>query len=252
MPTTTVRSVAEPRTHAAQTSPPPLVLDLEGVPAFRDLGGYPAAGGTVTRSGVLFRSAAPIDLSETARHTLDALGVRTIVDLRCEFELRSMGVVQPPSGARSVRIAPLDAQDAGTYARRLVDVLGDQLDTTALYAVLLREGGAAFARAAATVAGGLPALFCCSGGRHRTGLLAALLLGAVGTPEDAIVGDWATSGATPLARTSTEPIEMALELLRRGWGGSEGYLRTHGVDSGTLDQLRDALVVPARGPASVA
>ena len=61
------------------------------------------------------------------------------------------------------------------------------------YVHLLDLGGPAFAKAAnALVAdGGTPALFHCSAGKDRTGVLAALLLDLAGVEHDAIVADYA-------------------------------------------------------------
>lgn len=61
-------------------------LPFEGVTNFRDLGGYPAAGGATLRWGRVFRSDALYAMTERDRALFDLLGVRAVYDLRNDSE----------------------------------------------------------------------------------------------------------------------------------------------------------------------
>ena len=81
-------------------------LGLLGARNFRDLGGYPAAGGARTRWGRVFRSDALL-LEESDLETFAGLGVRAIYDLRSDAETRaSPPTACPPETDR--RAAPVD------------------------------------------------------------------------------------------------------------------------------------------------
>lgn len=114
---------------------------------------------------------------------------------------------------------------------------------------------------------GIPAVFFCAGGTDRTGLIAALVLGLVGVPDDVIAADYSLSahglvrrftaeGAPPwmhpsdlasgralatLARPST--ILELLRLVRRDYGGVTAYLRSAGVTTAEIEEIRGSLVV---------
>ena len=64
-------------------------IPVPGTYNFRDVGGLPAAGGTV-RDGVLFRSDGLHRLGEAGRAELRQLGVGIVIDLRDENEARFM------------------------------------------------------------------------------------------------------------------------------------------------------------------
>ena len=60
---------------------------LEGAVNFRDLGGYPAGDGTRTRWRRLFRADGLGELTADDLEVVRTLGIRTVIDLRSEFEL---------------------------------------------------------------------------------------------------------------------------------------------------------------------
>ena len=66
-------------------------LDWDGCFNVRDLGGLPAADGSVTRRGALVRADALDRLTAEGWRTLAAHGVRTVIDLRGEDEQRAAG-----------------------------------------------------------------------------------------------------------------------------------------------------------------
>ncbi len=67
-------------------------IPLPNVHNFRDLGGYPAADGKMTRWGLLFRTDALSELTEEGWEGLRELGVMNIIDLRSAKEREQMPV----------------------------------------------------------------------------------------------------------------------------------------------------------------
>jgi protein-tyrosine phosphatase len=109
-------------------------------------------------------------------------------------------------------------------------------------------------------------MFHCSAGKDRTGVLAALLLGALGVPDETIVADyalsrdamdrmvtWLQARATDpetLARfspaiRSAEPVTMEVFLagMHDRYGTFDGYFATLGLTD-TVASLRGALLEP--------
>lgn len=109
----------------------------------------------------------------------------------------------------------------------------------------------------------------CVVGKDRTGLLTALLLGALGVPDDVIVEDYARSARAtavqvgwlwsfghPAGQVSDTDLDLGvwsarpatmvstLQWLRDEFGGPEGYLIASGVSTSALDELRSVLLVP--------
>ena len=64
-------------------------IPIDGTYNFRDVGGYPAAGGS-TRPGKLYRADALGRLGERGREGLRELGIRLVIDLRDDFEVEAL------------------------------------------------------------------------------------------------------------------------------------------------------------------
>jgi protein-tyrosine phosphatase len=223
----------------------------------RDLGGLLADGGAV-RSGLLVRSDAPVALGAVDRQLLQELAPSTAIDLREPVE-------------RELDRADLDG--VGLEVRN-VPVLGEEFDLrTALtledvYRQLLEQRGPRLTAAVRVLAapGALPAVVYCSAGKDRTGLVVALVLGALGVSDDAIVADYARSeqNMTGRFRAAIEAraraagiseqelaakvgappalMRQTLAWLYEHHGGPVGYLRSHGMTDAELASLRDALI----------
>ncbi len=95
------------------------MVPLEGTLNFRDLGGYPAAGG-VTRWGVVYRSDRLNALTDADVAHLATLGLRTVCDFRYDREVDE-DPSRLPDGARVVRLAVGSA--AGDNPRNLEDMI---------------------------------------------------------------------------------------------------------------------------------
>jgi len=112
-----------------------------------------------------------------------------------------------------------------------------------------------------------PAVFHCAAGKDRTGILAALVLGLLGVPDEEIAEDYALSrdgmvrmiewvkenvpearerlSAAPTALMSAEPdtILALLDHIRAEQGSLEGYVLTLGVEADHIAGMQAALLV---------
>jgi protein-tyrosine phosphatase len=116
---------------------------------------------------------------------------------------------------------------------------------------------------AASTAESGAAVFHCTAGKDRTGMMAALLLSALGVPDDVIAEDYALTAQYLVydeARTQVlrefyglqvspgavsaapETIHGLLAGLGERYGSVIGYLDDAGVTPGQLEALRDALL----------
>jgi protein tyrosine/serine phosphatase len=242
------------------------VLALEGSLNFRDLGGYPTTSGRRIRWRRLFRSDALHALSESdIEHLLGAsIGLSDVIDLRSSAELSSEGRGRLEATSAAFHHTPLYDGPPSEGRRVVADMrLAER------YLGLLEVAMAPIARIVGIVAAADgAAVYHCAAGKDRTGVVSAVLLGALGVADDLIVADYAltqrnldailerlnamhgykdmlealppdTQHANP--ETMTELIDRVAER----WGGFEGYLRAAGVDDATLSALRSRVLEPA-------
>ena len=136
-----------------------------------------------------------------------------------------------------------------------------------MYSTVLDERGEMVKEILETVSqpGALPAVFHCTAGKDRTGVLAALLLGIAGVPRERIVEDYALSARFLYGSTVVPPdgsganeippyeeyqamwcppaaMGMTLDHLESKYGGIEAYVKSVGVEDATVSRIRDALV----------
>jgi protein-tyrosine phosphatase len=244
-------------------------VELDGVFNFRDLGGYPTEDGRSLRWRTLFRADGLGRLTAADLETLRPIALKTVVDLRRASELDERG--RFPFESYPVAFHHLPVIDT-TWDRELAR--SENLPATEFlhraYTAMLAEGAPRFAAAFRVLADAdaLPAVFHCAAGKDRTGLLAALVLGALGVAADDIVDDYALTQATMerfLARVrserdgaalidsvpqtffAAEPAAMTrvLDDLERDHGSVRGYVEAIGVESDVMTRLEDLLLVDA-------
>ncbi len=231
---------------------------VEGGVNVRDLGGYPTAGGRVTRFGRLIRSANLDQLTASGQQTLLDYGMKTDIDLRHVDELKRF----PDVFARSAHVRylhlPFAADDFSPRAEhsRLDGLYIEAFDSR-------RENIRAIISAIADGEPGI--LYHCAVGKDRTGMISALLLGNAGVPTDVIAEDYAetTRHIVHLVEEWREdgrrrgddmtyfdrdvaadaPIMLAtLEALERDYGGAVAYLRSVGITEAQLGRLKALLL----------
>lgn len=231
---------------------------------FRDLGGLAVAGGGITRSGRVYRSDALHRIEGPDLEVLGALDLRAVFDLRSAAELDTDGL----GGFVGRRVphhhAPMMAVALNPYDQT-VDWRG--IDLEERYVSMLEEGASAIRSVLDAVADPEPGavVFHCSAGKDRTGVLAAVLLSAVGVDEDAVVADYELSQANIaevikgyrdemkaagldddaiayLVSSPPERMRATLAQLRRRWGSIEGYLDGIGFGADSRALLRAGFV----------
>jgi protein-tyrosine phosphatase len=216
------------------------------------------------RHGRVFRSDSLASLSEAdIRYVVATLGLRTAVDLRAGHEVDEHPHEPLADAGVAVHHRPIVDQTR----RRGVDTPTD-LTIDEAYVMMLERFGDRFAAVVELVAdsGGHPMAFFCAGGKDRTGLVAALVLGALGVADEAIAADYAlTAGIFPVllernrvraeARGVSAEVDQhelltaeattmlaALERLRSDHGSVESYLERHGLAPHAVGSLRAGLL----------
>jgi protein tyrosine/serine phosphatase len=234
-------------------------IALEGSANFRDLGGWAAAGGRRVRRGRLYRSDALHRLTAADVALLRGLGVATVVDLRSSHEVEAEGrgpLCDPP--ARYHHVPFFDGERSGASA--------PPGDLAEIYFQMLRFAAKPIARALEVLAAcEAPAVFHCAAGKDRTGVLAAVLLSALGVADEDVVLDYARTQAamelvTARLRESDayayvftelppetlharpETMRALLARARAEWGSLRDYARFAGVPDAALDALAARLV----------
>ena len=247
-------------------------LPLQQGSNFRDLGGYPGAGGKQVRWGRIYRSGATAMLTDADLMMIKALGLADMVDLRSSEEralapTRIAGVHYAAVGYTMTSLTPQAAAapsgDERMHAvyRRMPDLLAPQLRI--LFDELLAGDGAV--------------AYNCSAGQDRTGFATAMVLSALGVSRDQIIADYhlsttyrrpefempridpATAGANPAAAMfagyQQDPnyktprplfdsqhkalLEAALAEVETRWGSIDAYLdKELGVSPADVARLR--------------
>ncbi|MGN8027464.1 tyrosine-protein phosphatase [Microbacterium sp. 22242] len=233
------------------------MIEVEGVVGLRDAGGMPAESGRI-RTGRLFRSGSLAAVDAEGAERIRAL-VRRIVDLRSVEEVAAAPT--PIDGVRIISL-PLYHGSPRSFFEEGYDLVG-------IYRHLLAESAPELVAAVRAIAAGEPTLVHCTAGKDRTGLVIALALSAVRADRDAVVADYALTGALlpeaerhatseRLRRTypdsphaavlatesPAEAMRDVLAELDREHGSVRAFLAAHGLVDDELAALDAALCEP--------
>jgi protein-tyrosine phosphatase len=248
-------------------------LPLEGAVNFRDLGGYRTRDGARIRWGQLFRSDSLARLTKADLTYLQRLNLRLVCDLRTASEVKRSPNLFPDSESvahvhlamQQGRLDPIDAYE------RL-----QQGDTSWVSEDYMLQGyrwnsekyAAAWRRFFHLLIepGNRPAVFHCTAGKDRTGVGAALLMLALGVPEQTVLADYGASDGylAPVMDTVRETIQSYgiasrdvqpwltappsrirafLALLHQAYGSPLDYLRRKvQLNDDFLEKLRTQLL----------
>ncbi len=254
-------------------------IPMESLVNTRDLGGWSAGPGKVTKYGVFIRTDCPIGISERDKKFLLDHGVTLSIDLRGvdEVESQPSGMKDVPGHTyihcpiseehRIIKSNDGDKKDAPPPPPRELpkdfnfgDTYVDMLETGKPWAKKVFE---LCANWEGTV------MFHCFIGKDRAGTIAALILGAAGVCDTDIMMDYSASmsclrpkylkmGADFLPKKGGRPdfswgffgsvpetMETALCHLNEKYGGVVGYLKDCGVSDEAIQKLRAKFVEDA-------
>lgn len=249
----------------------------QGIHNLRDYGGYAVPGAGRVRTGVLLRSGQHMEASDADLALIDALDIRTVIDLRgnseragfpCRRHVRFAAQViaydgettnSPPheGGGGQVAMTAEKARERmlAVYSRMPVNPAMIWVFREYFNALDANEGGS---------------LVHCFAGKDRTGIAASLLLHVLGVHHDDVVGEFLLTNEAPtraiLERQSLprmeahygtiepdalhnlmgvlpEYIETYIAKVTAGHGSLDAYLATNlGVDGPRKERLRAKLV----------
>lgn len=248
-------------------------LLLSGPVNFRDLGGYRTRDNRRVKKGLVFRSDHLSRLTLDDHHTLQNLQFKVVCDFRTLREQQKNPDILPQDGSIRLLSLPVHADgfDPSTVMTRLQQ--GDDAWLTMdffidLYRRYLDDFGPVWGAVVRLISRreNLPLVFHCTGGKDRTGICAALLLAALGVPEESILADHDLSNscnaerlqpiyarfaaigispdrAAPYLAAPAEPLVAMLEHLKKKYQSVDGYLlHKGGLDQTTLSALRSGLL----------
>lgn len=236
----------------------------DGAVNARDLGGI----GGLVQPGRIYRMGRHEWVSEAGWNSAWEAGVRTVVDLRNDFEV-GRRETDPPVADHYLRrftfvnLATEDQSDA-----EFMELCGPYLSSPEHYRDNLERWPEKFVDIARAVLAAPPGgvVVHCAAGRDRTGMVLALLLAAAGVPREAIIADYTVAvramndryrGQETPHETPKNDADLAdwlieaegyLEKLLTGLDAA-AFLGNAGLTEAELTTLRARLIDPGwQGP----
>ena len=236
---------------------PPRHLNLSGASNFRDLGGYPGRDGRIVRWRQIFRSNHLGHLTEADIEALRPLGLKSAFDFRGTEERVAATCGLAEIAVHSLPIEPtvvaaLRARLAGGVALSSADALDVMRDS---YRNYVRYNTPSFrALFAHLLEDRAPLVIHCTAGKDRTGFACALILHALGVPDQVISEDYlltnrfyrrdpGASGDLPddvkqvLGSVEASFLAAAFEAISVDYGDLETYF-SEGLSLGAGERAR--------------
>lgn len=253
-------------------------LPLEGALNFRDLGGYTTSDGRRVRWGTLFRADSLGGLTNDDLRYLSALDIRLICDFRSAQE-RSDDPSRYEGGSLNVLNLPVSAEGVDPHLMRRKIRTGGvvqlELERTMqtsyrLFVTDFSDDWAAMFRFLSEPQN-LPAVVHCTKGKDRTGFASALVLLALGVPEETVFEDYLLSNRylagfrrfvlrwvplysffrtdpddlLPLLEARRSYLQGSLDTIVELYGSVDTYLEDRlGLTPERREQLRANLLTP--------
>src|SRR6267142_534723 len=232
-------------------------LSLAGASNFRDLGGYPARSGRIVRWRQIFRSNHLGHLTDDDIAVVRGLGVRSAFDFRGAEERQAALCLM-----NDVTVHSLPVEPTVVAALRAIAASGTQLSTDHAVEVMrdsyrnyVQQNTPRFrALFAHLLEDRAPLVIHCTAGKDRTGFACALILHALGVPDELIAEDYlltnrfyrrdpTASSDLPeevkqvLARVEASFLAAAFDAIRADYGNLENYL-SDGLGLGASERTR--------------
>ena len=241
-------------------------LGLTGTYNTREIGGYPTKDGGMTRWRIFLRSDNMHALTDADKDALIDYGVRIVIDLRTTRETETT----PNRFVDSDRVRYVwhniigDERSANT-ADIVTGVPSDRIQQAYSSWLDNRQNQVRAVLSILAEPGTVTAIYHCAGGKDRTGVISALLLDIAGVSRQMIAKDYgltarylhqrnldnaAENGETTFAtwqqyQAQFCPPEAMLKTLQHlddKYGGIPPYLKTIGLDTTQIRELRSALL----------
>ncbi len=235
-------------------------LPLGDIPNLRDLGGWAVTNG-VTQCGVFLRSALPQYIDEESEALLRRYDLRTVIDFRSERETeRDPDPLRYMDGVRYLSIPMFDSAASGAALRirpeanfswpeHYIRMLETQKDWVlrVMSALAASEGCA---------------LFHCTTGKDRAGIISALILSMCSVCDEDVIADYSVSEIylrpmyeemesysrlcggdieAPFYRTSPATMREMLDYIHSNYGSAAGYLEDCGLPESAAARIRAKL-----------
>ncbi len=248
-------------------------IKLDGAVNFRDLGGYPTKDGFRVKWGRIYRADGLARLSDPDMRLLKQMNIRRVFDFRTGSEIQEAPDRLPEDGSMHYFHLPvIHGQFDFVKAIQLLK----QGDSSWLTPDFMVNGYInnleAFSESWATVIHHLietesnPLVFHCTGGKDRTGTCAALILLALGVPEETVIDDHQLSNIYiaellpkfyemmsgydvdpdklfPYLTAPRECIVSVIDYIEERYGSAAEYLiRKTSVTPEIIENLRDQLL----------
>lgn len=240
-------------------------LTIQGTYNIRDLGGMSTIGGQSIKQKVLLRSGNLDKLPLESQQAIIDYGVKTIVDLRDEWEVEHYPNMFEHSEQVRYHNRPLIGDELSNDEIWKSETK-NYADLAELYIKYLERCKTQIGKIISTLANSQSAtVIHCHAGKDRTGMIIALILGLVGISDDDIAEDYALSreniehlvqewraytiendgNLEQLERDSDsipETIHKILTYIRHEYETIEHYLSRCGVSAVQLEKIRTNLV----------
>ena len=204
-------------------------VDIDGVSNTRDIGGFDSLYGK-TLNGLVYRSGRLDDITDKGIAQLDALGVKSDVDLRALNEGK-----RNPSGREN--------DYAYLNAPMYLSFFDDSVKENVKNVVKIFADPDNY-----------PVIFHCSIGRDRTGSLSFILNNLLGVSQKEILCEYLTSffsvsGALSVSKANDDMLQAlnGMYLMLDGYEGASyaektaNYLLSIGVSAEEIDAIRDIM-----------
>ncbi|MFA5307964.1 MAG: tyrosine-protein phosphatase [Dehalococcoidales bacterium] len=244
------------------------LIEFEGVLNFRDLGGYQARGGKTVAWRRIFRSGEMhlMTDADTARFK-EELQIKTVIDLRSARRVALTGSGRVRETGAEYHNLPFSMIVEGDIDSQVLERFSSAGEIY-YYRIRLKEYAQRLLTALEIIAaaGNYPLVFHCNAGKDRSGMLAAVLLGALGVADEDIIRDytltapfmkafiarWDADPATadvhrniPAYQKKADAASMALllNMIKKDYGSVADYLAIQGAETSLVSRLEEALLV---------
>ena len=207
---------------------------LEGVPNFRDIGGYRTKDGYTIRRNVLYRSAQLAAMTSSDNEKLEPLKIRYEIDLRTEAERTKAPTHWGPNPPEAISIPYPAATGPSPFAPNLTpaEVMTRKQAYHAQEAVIYAP---AIGQSLHVLAqGDAPAVIHCTGGEHRTGLTVAVLMTLLGASRQDVYREYLLS-KTGVTEEQGRRVATVMNQPYPPPAVSAEMQKTVGVDASLLD-----------------